>query len=603
MCRLLLLSATACVFFRYVISYKYISAFYIETEDLFMLDSIYNQIYFLGVQTIRYGKRFFRWIGSLLMKPVKAVATLFFTLIIVVDKFALKVFHEIVNDYKELISEIKRVYSSMIYINGKGKKRWSLKQLGRYLRVAFRRYKRAFVYVFNIVLPIASLVILLNVVGLWSNTTFALELSYDGEIIGYVRTEAEYKQAREMAIERLDTFYDDSASNEAIKQAEYEIKPVKLNRINDARTICDKLIEESDYDITNACGIYIDGAFLCAVKNETDAVSVFDSILAEYETGEANATVSFVEDIEYVQGLYPDSEGVIRDASYLSDKLNSKKSEASYYTVESGDSIVRIAQKLGLTTTEIFNLNPQLKGENIYVGQQILVASEVNFVRVQTTKTEVREAEIDYDTVKINTDRLYVGDSKVVVKGVKGVDEVTELVTYIDGVKVSTKEVSRKTVKEPVDEKIQVGTKKNYYNSGGGNPYGGTLAWPAVGATSVSSGYGYRSLNGWHGGIDLVRPGGSMGCTVVAAESGVVTFAGWYGSGGNTIIIDHGNGISTLYAHMKTGSLKVVSGQRVTRGQAIGNIGDTGYVTGPHLHFEVRVNGTKVNPAPYLGIK
>lgn len=568
-----------------------------------MLDSIYNQIYFLGIQTIRYGKRFFKWIGGLLMKPVKAVATLAFTLIIVVDKFALRVFHEIVDDYKELISEIKRVYSSMIYINSKGKKKWSLKQLGRYLRVAFRRYKRAFIYVFNILLPIASLVILLNVVSLWSNTTFALELSYDGDVIGYVRTEAEYKQAREMAIERLDTFYDDSASYDAIKQAEYEIKPVKLSRINDARTICDKLIEESDYDITNACGIYIDGVFLCAVKNETDAVSVFDSILAEYETGEANATVSFVEDIEYVQGLYPDNESVIRDASYLSDKLNSKKSEASYYTVESGDSIVRIAQKLGLTTTDVFNLNPQLKGESIYVGQQILVASEVNFVRVQTTKTEIREAEIDYDTIKINTDSLYVGDSKVVVKGVKGVDEVTELVTYIDGVKVSTKEVSRKTVKEPVDEKIQVGTKKNYYNSGGGNPYGGTLAWPAVGATSVSSGYGYRSLNGWHGGIDLVRPGGSMGCTVVAAESGVVTFAGWYGSGGNTIIIDHGNGLSTLYAHMKTGSLKVVSGQRVTRGQAIGNIGDTGYVTGPHLHFEVRVNGTKVNPAPYLGIK
>lgn len=568
-----------------------------------MLDSIYNQIYFLGIQTIRYGKRFLKWIGNLLMKPVKAVTTLVFTLIIVVDKFALRVFHEIVDDYKELISEIKRVYSSMIYINGKGKKKWSLKQLGKYLRVALRRYKRAFVYVFNIVLPIVSLLLLLNVVSVWANMTFALELSYDGEIIGYVRTEAEYKQAREMAIERLDAFSADNASNEAIKQAEYEIKPVKLSRINDARTICDKLIEESDYDITNACGIYIDGVFLCAVKNETDAVSVFDSVLADYETGEANATVSFVEDIEYVQGLYPDNESVIRDAAYLSEKLNSKKSEAAYYTVESGDSIVRIAQKLGLTTTEIFNLNPQLKGENIYVGQQILVASEVNFVRVQTTKTEIREAEIDYDTIKINTDSLYVGDRKVVVKGVKGVDEVTELVTYIDGVKVSTKEVSRKTVKEPVDEKIQVGTKKNYYNSGGGNPYGGTFAWPAIGATSVSSYYGYRSLNGWHGGIDLVRPGGSMGCTVVAAESGVVTFAGWYGSGGNTVIIDHGNGVSTLYAHMRNGSLKVVSGQRVSRGQAIGNIGDTGYVTGPHLHFEVRVNGTKVNPAPYLGIR
>ena len=101
--------------------------------------------------------------------------------------------------------------------------------------------------------------------------------------------------------------------------------------------------------------------------------------------------------------------------------------------------------------------------------------------------------------------------------------------------------------------------------------------------------------------MDIVRPGGCSGCPVVAAESGVVTFAGWYGSGGNTVIINHGNGLTTLYAHMQNGSLRVSAGQRVTRGQQIGRIGGTGYVTGPHLHFEVRVNGTKVNPAPYLG--
>ena len=73
--------------------------------------------------------------------------------------------------------------------------------------------------------------------------------------------------------------------------------------------------------------------------------------------------------------------------------------------------------------------------------------------------------------------------------------------------------------------------------------------------------------------------------------------------GGYVIRIDHGNGIVTMYAHLKTGSICVRAGQYVTRGQQIAQIGDTGYVTGAHLHFEVRVNGNRVNPAPYLGIR
>lgn len=571
-----------------------------------MSEIIYNQIYYLGIQTIRYGKRFFRWLLSLLLKPIKAIGTLLFTIIIVVDKFALKTFHEIVDDFRELATDAKKVSFKLSAENAGGKKSL-FKRLGHYISVAYRKYKKAFIYVFNIAVPVLSLVLLFNVINAWSNTTFALEINYNDQVIGYVRSEAEYKEARELAFDRLDLSASSSAPSntteetELIGDADFKIRPVKLSQINSAAEVCDKLIANSESKITNACGIYVDNTFICAVKNETDALSVLDNILAEHETDEENAVVSFVEDIEYVQGLYPDNEGTVKDASYLSEKLNSKKSEAVYYTVQSGDTVSGIAAEFGMTSSEIFNLNPSLK-ESIYIGQEILISNEVNFIQVQVTKTETRQVEIDYDTIKVNTSSLYKGDSRVVTKGVNGLEEVTELVTYIDGVRVSSKEVSRTTVREAVDEKIQVGTKTHSYSSGGGSYTGGRLGWPTIGAYSVSSRYGYRNFgDGWHGGIDIVRPGGSSGCTVVAAEAGTVTFAGWYGSGGYTVIINHGGGLTTMYCHMQPG-LKVRTGQYVSRGQAIGKIGATGYVTGAHLHFEVKVNGNNVNPAPYLGI-
>lgn len=568
-----------------------------------MFENIYNQIYYIGIQTMRYGKRFFKGLWALLLKPLKTIATLVFTLFILIDKFALKTFHEIVNEIKALIEDTKKVSDKLNQAKVEGN--W-FKKFVAYVKKANLRYRKAFVYVINFALPVLSLVILLNVATLCADTTFALEINYNDKTIGYVQNEEVYKEARELAFDRLDisaassVVTDDGKESELIGEAKYKIKPVKLSQINDASEICDKLIENSDSKITNACGIYIDNQFVCAVKNETDALSVFDSILAKHETDEENAVVSFVENIEYVQGLYPDNENTVRDAAYLSEKLNSQKSEARYYTVQAGDTVSQIAQRFGMKPSQIFNLNPSLK-ENIYIGQQILLSNEVNFLRVQTTKTETRKVEIPYKTVEIKTDKLYIGDKKTITKGVNGVQEVTELVTYIDGVRVSTKEVSRTTISEPTDKKVQVGTKKNNYSSGAIVSGGGRLLWPTVGAYSISSGYGRRSFgDGWHAGIDIVRPGGSSGCTVVAAESGTVTYAGWYNSGGCTVMIKHANGLSTMYCHMKAGSIRVYSGQKVVRGQAIGQIGATGYVTGAHLHFEVKVNGRNVNPMNYL---
>lgn len=573
-----------------------------------MLNNIYNYIYFIGLQAIRRLKKFGKRMKEVFLRPLRTVTTLIFTALIVIDKFALNTFHEVTADVKALFGNTRRVVSEA-KADTDGTKKDHLKKLPLYFRKMWRLYKHVFVYAGNIVLPVISFIIMLNVIFAWSGTTFALELTYNGKIIGYVKSEAVYKDARKQAVNRLQistAASSEDENQELIGNAEYNLKAVNLSQISDASAICDSLIANSNCKITNACGVYIDNNFLCAVKNETDALALFDNILSEYEA-EDDAVVSFVEDINYVQGLYPDNADTVWDAQKLSDKLSDKKSEARYYTVKAGDSVSQIASDCGISTSKIFALNPELR-EDIYVGQKILLENDVNFVQVQITKTETHTETIKYSTVKVNTDSLYVGDSKTVVKGQNGEQTVTELVTYIDGVRVSSKEVSRVTTKEAVDEKIQVGTKRNnYYGSGGGNynfSYSGAkFCWPGVGATIISSRYGKRSLNGWHNGIDLCRPGGSKGAPVVAAESGKVIYAGYEGMGGYVIRIDHGNGLVTMYAHLKAGSTCVRAGQYVTRGQQIAQIGDTGYVTGAHLHFEVRVNGNRVNPAPYLGIR
>lgn len=133
------------------------------------------------------------------------------------------------------------------------------------------------------------------------------------------------------------------------------------------------------------------------------------------------------------------------------------------------------------------------------------------------------------------------------------------------------------------------------------NPYtGGKLGWPCPSSSRITSPYGYRVLFGvrdFHTGIDI---GATMGSNIVAAESGTVILAnyGWNGGYGNYIILSHGNGITTRYAHAS--QLYVSAGQTVSKGQVIAAVGSTGNSTGPHLHFEVRQGGSHTNPLNYL---
>ncbi|SJZ81459.1 murein hydrolase activator EnvC family protein [Garciella nitratireducens] len=129
---------------------------------------------------------------------------------------------------------------------------------------------------------------------------------------------------------------------------------------------------------------------------------------------------------------------------------------------------------------------------------------------------------------------------------------------------------------------------------------GGRLLWPVPGYTRISSPYGWRNhpifgRTSFHTGIDIPAP---TGTSAIAAGSGTVMYAGYMGGYGNTVIIDLGNGISTLQAH--NSSLLVSVGQKVSRGQVVARVGSTGNSTGPHSHFEVRVGGNHTNPLPYV---
>ena len=140
---------------------------------------------------------------------------------------------------------------------------------------------------------------------------------------------------------------------------------------------------------------------------------------------------------------------------------------------------------------------------------------------------------------------------------------------------------------------LAAATSVSYYTSG-------QFVWPAPSYTRISSEFGWRThpifgTQKFHSGLDMAAPGGSP---ILAACEGTVTAAGYSSSMGNYIYVDHGGGLSTVYMHAS--AIYVSKGDHVTAGQQIGAVGSTGWSTGNHLHFSVRLNGEYVNPWNYL---
>ena len=481
-----------------------------------------------------------------------------------------------------------------------------------YIKKAFKHHRNLLHSAANILMPIAAFAIFLITINYWNSVTFALEVTYNNQSIGYISNEAVYIEARDLVKDRLSssayvTANDDKNVDTPVAQtpdfnAEYSLSLVSLNELNDAQAISDKIIENSVDNLTHACGVYIDGEFICAVKNEADAKTVFYDIIAPYEEDaeENGYVVGFAETIDYVQGLYRDDSTVMWDASRLRETLDGSKEAQKVYIAVEGDSLESISDETGISEKQLQELNPDYDFDEINQGDLIVTKKSVDFVSIKKIVTSSKTEETSYKVVKKYDASKYSGYRSVIQKGVNGTERIITTRIYINDVLVDTV-YDYETIKEPVDEIVMVGSKTSFNGVyiGEASNYG--FLWPAPSCHSVSSPYGWRS-SGWHNGIDLVKyGGGAHGTPVIASKSGRVEVVQRSNSGyGNMVLINHGDGYKTRYAHMVKGSITVSVGDYVEAGQTIGKVGSTGNSTGPHLHFEVIVNGETRNPKNYI---
>jgi murein DD-endopeptidase MepM/ murein hydrolase activator NlpD len=254
------------------------------------------------------------------------------------------------------------------------------------------------------------------------------------------------------------------------------------------------------------------------------------------------------------------------------------RQDITYYTVKSGDTVLGIADRYGLQPETLMWSNSVIEQnpDRLSIGDELRILPVDGVLHVvqpgETLSDLADEYDVSMDQIAAYTgnglgstaDTLIVGRELVVPGGTR--EFTTAAIADYSG--------GAYYVDAPAD-----------------GPQGsGNFSWPAAGY--VSQGYW-----GGHPAIDIA---GSVGAAVTAADGGYVVLAGggWNGGYGNHVIIDHGNGFTTLYAHLN--SIFVEPGMTVSKGQEIGTMGNTGNSTGPHLHLEVRYGGVPYNPANYL---
>ena len=250
---------------------------------------------------------------------------------------------------------------------------------------------------------------------------------------------------------------------------------------------------------------------------------------------------------------------------------------------------------VGLDCVSSFSDDVVLK-EDYYLTSELLTMDKITEIIMNlcvTTSVNIStDSVIPYKTVTQNNASLERGKSNVLVTGANGVLRTGETVTYLNGVEISRVQNEATVIAEPTNRVVEVGTAKKIVKN---TVTVSGLIFPLPSGSWQVSAYFGDGRN--HQAVDLRAPAGT---SIYAVRSGVVVQAGWDGNYGYSIVIDHGNGIKTRYAHEK--AIYVSCGDNVSAGEVIGTVGRTGNATGNHLHFEIIKNGTRIDPAPSLGL-
>lgn len=325
-----------------------------------------------------------------------------------------------------------------------------------------------------------------------------------------------------------------------------------------------------------------------ATAGDAGVILALDRVLkaAEENPGENRyqrgiLEMEFTEDVEIFTDVVPRANMMsIEDAVA---EVTKTKETNKIYEIEPGDCLSVIAVKHDTTVDSIVALNG-FEDENVIImaGQEIILAVPEPDIALRICEGVVYEEDYTENPIIIPNDAWYTTDEVVRQEGTVGRREVNAVVVTENGIETERSMIHQTILAESVPAVIEQGTK-----------IPPTYIKPISGGR-FTSGFGMR-WGRMHNGVDWACP---TGTTVYASSSGTVVSAGWASGYGNCVLISHPDGRMTRYAH--NSALLVTAGQSVSQGQSIALSGSTGRSTGPHVHFEIYINGSRVNPLKYL---
>lgn len=298
--------------------------------------------------------------------------------------------------------------------------------------------------------------------------------------------------------------------------------------------------------------------------------------------------LSYGDEIEVVETYLLESE--ITGVEEAIEQITSVEEKNAIYEVQPGDTLSQIAEIVNIDMDKIISLNDDIENElsTIRIGQEIIITQPEPPLSVERQEQLYYEEEYDEEIIYVDNDEWYTTQEKTLQQPSAGFRKVAALVSFRNDKEVSREILKEEIVLQAVPKIVERGTKipPSYIK-----PISGGRMSSSFGRRKAPT----KGASTYHQGIDWAIP---RGTAVYASSGGTVTKAGWGSGYGYVVYIRHPDGWETRYAHLN--KVLVSAGQTVKQGQKIALSGNTGRSTGPHLHFELRHNGSAVNPLKYL---